>query len=176
MHAKTLRLSRYLLPACIAACIFVTLFMPRAVQDRAESPANVERPEEEASISVLPHGRVLTVVVDEKAIYVGEDPISFARFGDWLRENRHRLKPDFVVVVGTDLARYGNVARAYAQVHEVWTLPQIFETRSIAVGMRYPAIRFFKHVWDYDLDGSIVPAPGLLPDHDATARCQGVRL
>jgi hypothetical protein len=141
--------------------------MLRDIRGQSERKAQVESRGDHAEMIALPQGRVLTVVVDEKAVFVGENPIAFEMFGEFLRENREKLSPDYVMVFGTDLVRYGKVVEVYAAMHKVWMVPQQIVTRSVTIGTRYPAIKVCEHYWDYDaeeeeeMNQSAQTAPGL---------------
>lgn len=71
-----IRLSRYLIPACLAAFGFGLLFMFGDVRGKSEQKQHEENDDDNAEDFSVPHGRVLTVVVDEKAVFIGEEPIA----------------------------------------------------------------------------------------------------
>ena len=75
---------------------------------------------------------------------------SFDTFDSFLREDGLKLRPDYAVVLGTDLAPFGKVVSAYASIRHILAVPETIVTRPVAIGTRHRAIEEHTHYWEYD--------------------------
>jgi hypothetical protein len=135
---------KYLLPAAGAALIIVIAFLAGSYRSRVEAPG-----EKQPEIVSLPHGRVLYVVAEKEGAYVGDEFVPYPTFEQFIKDRARFFSPDYVMVLGTAEARYGDVASAFAAVHSATHAPGTIVTRPIPVGTRRPVIAVREHFWEY---------------------------
>lgn len=102
-----------------------------------------------AEIVHMPSGRILNVVVEEDGAYIGKEFMPFLLFEKHLKEHRGDLRASYVIVVGTENARYGSAVRIYDAVRSVLRVPSTIETRVLPVGTRREAIEVRRNSWGF---------------------------
>jgi len=95
----------------------------------------------------MPAGRILNVVVEEDGAYIGKEFIPFLLFEKHLKEHREELRANYVIVGGTENARYGSAVQVYDAVRSVLRVPSTIETRVLPVGTRREAIEVRRNMW-----------------------------
>ena len=113
-------------------------------------PSEPEAPSVAGEIvfSPRPVGRILHVVVEEDGAYIGKEFIPFLIFDRYLSEHRAELRPNYVIVIGTESARYGSAVQVYDLVRSILRVPSTIETRVLPAGTRRPAIEIRNRAWD----------------------------
>ena len=142
------RFRRYFVPACLVAALFSIVFFLWATPTTARPSSGAT--EDEPVLMGLPHGRVLYVLVDEKAIFVGDAAIPLGTFDQFLRDHAATLRPDYAIVLGTERARYGHVVAAYAAIRHILAIQETIVTRPVAISTHHRAIEVHRHFWEYD--------------------------
>jgi hypothetical protein len=142
------KLRAYAGPACVSVALFVALYHCQRPTFQSEHTAPVLSTKDPQEIE-LPHGRVLYVIVEENGVYVGDDFIDFSLFESFLQSNGHKLQPDYFMVFGTDLARYGKIVQIYACLRNKLGISGTMQTLSVPVSTRRPAIEVHDHHWEY---------------------------
>ena len=97
----------------------------------------------------LPHGRVLYVVVEKEGVYVGDAMVPITAFEEFLKREGSTLRPNYALVCGTDMARYGDVVKAYGAIRGVFKIPAMIEPVAAVVGTRRGPIEVHEHFWEY---------------------------
>lgn len=120
-----------LLAVCGLIVVWIYQFPERKPEDR---------PTETIAFINMMGGRVLHVVVESDGAYIGEEFIPFLLFETYLNEHRRELRANYVVVVGTENAKFGSAVQVYDQVRGILKVPSTIETRVLPVGSRLPAI------------------------------------
>jgi hypothetical protein len=88
-----------------------------------------------------PNGRILNLVIDREGVFLGEICIPREQLVDYLRADRARLAPDYIIVAGTEEAAYGDLPAALAAARSVFPkVDATVETRPLPVGTRRPRI------------------------------------
>ncbi len=141
-------LRRYLLPASITLAVFALAFLFKPAP-AIRNVTSKESARELIELS-LPHGRVLYVIVEEKGVYFGEDFVAFEGLEGFIEASIRPLRPDYALVYGTDLARYGHVVQVFAKIKQALCVPTELRTDSLLVGTRRGPIEVHQHHWEYD--------------------------
>lgn len=113
-------------------------------------PDDVARhfPSGSEEIMFIPSGRTLNIVVEEDGAYIGEEFIPFLLFDKYLKEHREQLRPRYVIVVGSENAKYGSAVQVFDSVRSILKVPSTIETRTVPVGTRREALEK-KPAWSY---------------------------
>jgi hypothetical protein len=98
----------------------------------------------------MPNGRVLNVIVEDDGAYIGKEFIPFILFEKYLKEHRSDLRANYVIVVGTESARYGSAVQVYDLARSILKVPSTIETRVLPNGTRRDAIEVRNHSWGWD--------------------------
>lgn len=94
-------------------------------------------------------GRILNVVVEADGAYIGKEFIPFLLFEKYLKEHRREFRASYVIVVGTENAKFGSAVQVYDQVRGILKTPSTIETRVLRVGTRRPAIEVRENTLRY---------------------------
>ena len=141
-------IKKYFGPVCVSVLLFCALFLTgRSPQKPVQGTTSAVATEYEEI--VLSHRRVLYVVVEEKGVYLGDEFVPFSLFESWLKERRDTLNPDFVKILGADLARYGQVVQVFGSVRKILMVPAIIDTKPVVIGTRRGPIEVYEHHWEY---------------------------
>ena len=132
------RRTKYLIAggiSILAASALLLLWMvyPSATEIPAIDGVRVE-------FTQMPSGRILNIVVEEDGAYIGKEFIPFPLFDKYLTEHRAMWRANYVIVGGTEYARYGAAVRVYDAVRNVLRVPSSIETRALPSGTRRDAI------------------------------------
>lgn len=141
-------IKKYFGPACVSVALICALRLTgRSPQKPVQGPVSADAAEYEEI--VLSRRRVLYVVVEERGVYLGEEFVHFSVFESWLKERGDSLKPDFVKVLGADLARYGQVVQIYVSVQKILMVPVIIDTKPVVIGTRRGPIEVHERGSEY---------------------------
>jgi len=102
-----MRLKPYLVPAVIAAALLASVFIAGEVvgahRRRPSPPPDEWQPDDPVNSTY----RMLTVVVDREAYYIGDENVPFGGLRDSLKERARELKANGVVIYGTVSSHFG---------------------------------------------------------------------
>jgi hypothetical protein len=90
------------------------------------------------------------VIVDQDGVYIGEEASFVTTFDSFFKQHAETLKPDYVIVCGTDLARFGDMIKVYDSVQRAFPNTSTMGTRSFVIGTRFNAIVVHEHPWEYE--------------------------
>jgi hypothetical protein len=142
--AEMIGVRKYLVPAVIAALTIAAAIFAGSFWSRAEAPR--EKPPELVSVR---HGRVLYVVAEKEGAYVGEEFVPYPMFEKFIKDRARVFAPDYFIVLGTDEARYGDVASAFLALHSATHAPGTIATQTVPIGTRRPVVAAGGRFWDY---------------------------
>lgn len=112
------------------------LYLASRIEGGARTAQQEQEPE--LHLRVVPHGRVLFVVVDQDGVYLGPERLTVEQgvltINAFLREHEIRN----LVVYGTDLARYGEAVRLFAGIDQKLLRWSQLATRPLPIGSRKP--------------------------------------
>ena len=100
-----------------------------------------------AEMMYMPHGRILNVVIEADGAYIGEEFIPLILLEKYFKEHRADLGANYVIVFGTESARYGSAVQAYDLARSILKLPSTIEPRVLPNGTRLEAIEVRKRGW-----------------------------
>ncbi len=142
-------LRSYIVPACLSLAIFTALSFVENTPRRPTSSRAGTRQERllEPDLVSLPHGQLLTVVVEGDAFYLGNTRVGFDHLAEYLRRRVVALHPNYAIIVGTETARYGNAITALVTVQQVLEIEATLETRNVPAATRRPEIKSLEYWW-----------------------------
>ena len=85
----------------------------------------------------MPHGRVLNVVIEPEGIFLGDKCIPPVLFADYIQAHKAELIANYIIVTGTEDARYGDMVTAFVALrHTFKGVGATVETRPLPPGER----------------------------------------
>ena len=136
-------MERYVAPAIVAAICVAAVFLVVRQTGHTTKAAAAMKPALVHPTAKL-DGRVLSVVVEEHLVYVGEDFTTFDTLDQFLRDKISPLRPDCALVIATNLARHGPAIRVHTSVNRVLGIMTELQSLPVPSGWRCPPITVFR--------------------------------